>query len=105
MTSPTIFGPRREKTCLWWFATNKGAVQPAHPRRLISTFGIRYLESINFKRAASKISIFLVVSVAEETGLNLALSENPKTGFVATRPTSYMGILSFSQDSYFCPRM
>ena len=27
-----------------------------------------------------------LVSVAEETGLNLAMSETPKTGFVAMRP-------------------
>ena len=28
----------------------------------------------------------LLVSVAEETGLKLALAETPKTGFVASRP-------------------
>ena len=33
-----------------------------------------------------KFSIFQLVSVAEETGLKLALLETPKTGFVATRP-------------------
>ena len=32
-----------------------------------------------------QISIFELVSVAEETGLNLALSETPKTGFVTSR--------------------
>ena len=32
------------------------------------------------------MSIFYLVSVAEETGLKLALSETPKTGFVALRP-------------------
>ena len=31
----------------------------------------------------SKISNFELVSVCEETGLKLALSETPKTGFVA----------------------
>ena len=31
-------------------------------------------------------NIFQLVSVAEDTGLNLALSETPKTGFVATCP-------------------
>ena len=34
----------------------------------------------------SKISIFKLVSVAEETALNLTLSETPKTGFVTSRP-------------------
>ena len=35
----------------------------------------------------SKISIFQHVSVAEQTGLNLTLSETPKTGFLVLRPT------------------
>ena len=33
----------------------------------------------------SKISILWLVSVAEETGLSLALWNTPKTGFVASR--------------------
>ena len=33
----------------------------------------------------SKISILKLVSVAEENGLILALSDTPKTGFVASR--------------------
>ena len=37
------------------------------------------------KLASSKISIFQLVSEAEETGLNLALSGTPKTGCLATR--------------------
>ena len=47
---------------------NKGADQPGHPHSLISTFVIRLLKSIISKLATSKISIFLLVSVAEETG-------------------------------------
>ena len=35
---------------------------------------------------AIEISIFQLVSVAEETGLKLALTETPKTGFLAMRP-------------------
>ena len=68
---------------------NKGADQPAHPRSLISAFVFRFLKSIISKLATSDISTFYLVSVTEETGLNLALSETPKTGFVASRPTSY----------------
>ena len=34
----------------------------------------------------SLLSFFLLVSVAEETGLSLALSDKQKTGFVASRP-------------------
>ena len=41
--STFIYGPRREKTCLQWFANNKGADQPAHTRSLISAFVIRLL--------------------------------------------------------------
>ena len=81
-----IYGPRRKKTCLRGFANNTGADQPAHPRSLISAFVIRFLESTIFYLESGKISFFWLVSVAEETGLNLALSETPKTGFLATRP-------------------
>ena len=34
----SINGPRGENTCLWRFANNKSADQPAHPRSLISVF-------------------------------------------------------------------
>ena len=44
------------------------------------------LESIICTLATGEISIFQLVSVAEETGLKLALSETPKTGFLATGP-------------------
>ena len=57
-----------------------------HRRRLISAFVIRILKSIICKLATGKISIFWLVSAAEETGSKLALSETPKTGFAASRP-------------------
>ena len=79
-------GPRRKKTCLRGFANNKGSDKPALPRRLISAFVIRVLESIISKLATIEISIFELVSVAEETGLNLTLSDTTKTGFVLARP-------------------
>ena len=53
-----INGSRREKTCLREFANNTGADQPARPRRLVSAFVIRFLESIISKFATSEISIF-----------------------------------------------
>ena len=59
---------------------------PAHPCSLISTFVIRFLESTVHNLPTSEISIFQLVSVADETGLSLALSETPKTGFLATWP-------------------
>ena len=50
-------------------------------RRLISTFVIHLLESTISKLASSEISIFYLVSVAEETGSSLAFSENPEDRF------------------------
>ena len=54
----SLTGPRREKTCLRIVANNTGADQPAHPRSLISTFVIRFLESIISRLATSEISNF-----------------------------------------------
>ena len=45
-----------------------------------------FLESIICGLATSEISIFLLVSVAEQTGLGVALSETSKIDFVASRP-------------------
>ena len=45
----------------------------------------RFLESTISKLATNENSFFQLVSVAGETGLSLALSETPKTGFLATR--------------------
>ena len=50
--------------------------------RLISTFVVHFLESIISKLATGEISIILLVSAAEETGLNATLAESPKTVFV-----------------------
>ena len=77
-----IFGPRREKTCLWGFANITGADQPAHPRSLISTFVIHFWK-VSY---LNLLSIFYLVPVAEQAGLSLALSETPKTSFLTTRP-------------------
>ena len=55
-------------------------------RILISPFVIRLLESIISILDTSEISIIYLVSVGEETGLRLALSETPKTGFVMLLP-------------------
>ena len=46
------------KNCRRGLAYNKGADQPAHMRSLISTFVIRYLESIISRLASSEISTF-----------------------------------------------
>ena len=44
------------------------------------------LESVICYLVTGEISIFCLVSVAKETGLKLAFSETPKTGFLAMRP-------------------
>ena len=54
--SPETFEPRHEKTCFMPYANNKGADQPAYPRRLISTFVIHYLDSIIHILIKSKTS-------------------------------------------------
>ena len=73
-------------------ANNTGADQPAHPRRLISAFVISFLESIIRKLGTGELFILQlhVVSVAEQAGLNLTLSETPKTGFLATKTRHVM---------------
>ena len=60
-------------------------------------FFIHFLESTICKLATGEIFIFYLVSVAEVTGLKLALSETPKTGFLAIRPILW----SFIYRKYF----
>ena len=55
---PGTNGPQHEKTCLWRFANNTSADQPAHPGSLIRAFVILFLERIISKLAAREISIF-----------------------------------------------
>ena len=81
------------------YANNKGADQPAHPRSLISTFVVRYLDSTAPILAKSKISRRLLVSVAEQAGLNLPWSETPKTGFLMTR-LIFSSVCSFTRADY-----
>ena len=53
---------------------------------LISAFVICLLGSIISQPTTSRLSIFLLVSEAEQDGLSLAIREIPKTGFLAMRP-------------------
>ena len=57
----------------------------AHPRSLISTFVVRYLDSIIHILAKSKISRLKLSSVAAQVGLSRTWSETRKTYFLATR--------------------
>ena len=50
------FESRHEKTCFLPYANNKGADQPAHPRRLICAFVVRFLDNIILLVSVSKIS-------------------------------------------------
>ena len=87
MLSSALHGPQHEKTCLWWFENIKGVEQLGHPRSLTSTFVILLLESIICGLATSDISKYYLVSVAEQVGLNLNLSETLKTCFLMLLPT------------------
>ena len=78
-----LHGPRREKTFFGGFLNNKGTDKPVHLSNLISAFVIGFWKIVISYLATSKIS----VSVAEKAALSLALSETPKTGFFASRPT------------------
>ena len=62
-----------------------------HSHSLISTFVIHHLHSIISSLTSYKISIFWLVSEAEEAVLCNTWSDNPKTGFLATRPIYIIG--------------
>ena len=57
LSSSILYGLQGDKTCLWGFANNKGADQPAHACSLISAFVICLLETIISKLAPSEISL------------------------------------------------
>ena len=63
------------------FVNNLGADQPGHLQNLINIFFIHFLKSIICKLATDEISFSYLVSEAEQTGLRVALSENPEDRF------------------------
>ena len=63
--------------CLMPYANNKGAAQPAHLRRLISSFVVHCLDSMISVFAISNVSS----SAAEQAGLNLTCSKIPEDTF------------------------
>ena len=80
-------------------ANNKGTDQQAHPGSLISTFVIRYLESIVVKHAPCKISMIQLVSVALDAGLRHILFRTLEERFSHIRANMILtlsGILNFS---------
>ena len=78
-----LYGPQRQKTCLGVCEQQRRSTA-CTSRSLISAFVIPLLEYFISRLATSKI--FQLVCVAEETALSFALSETPKTGFLAMRP-------------------
>ena len=75
------------------FANNKGADQPAHLGSLISALVALLLESILSNLATSSISLFWLVSVAEETGLSVTLSETRRQVFSCQGPNGRIYLL------------
>ena len=63
------------------YVNNKGADHPAHPRRLISAFVVRCLDSIISLDSLAEISRLYLASVAAQIGLYLAWSETPEDTF------------------------
>ena len=76
---------RREKTCCCFLLLRANNVddQPAHPRSQISAFVIRYLASIIYVNLLNtKLSIFYLVSGAEQTYLVRVFSRRRTTIFM-----------------------
>ena len=74
-------GPGHAKMYLMACANNKGADQPVHPCRLISTIIVRCLDSMMCILAMSKVSRFQLVSVTEQAGWNVTWSKIPEDTF------------------------
>ena len=51
-----LYRPGHAKMCLMPYANNKGAAQSAHPRSLISTLVVRWLDSMICILTISKVS-------------------------------------------------
>ena len=63
------------------YKNNKGAHQPVHPRGLISTFVVRWIDSVMSLVSVTQISSLLLASVAEQASLSLTWSETPEDTF------------------------
>ena len=70
-----IYGPWREKTCLWGLRTTQAQTSLSICAVWSAPLFFPFLESIISKLASSEILTFWLVSVAEQTGFNLALME------------------------------
>ena len=82
------------------YANNKGADQPAHPRRLISAFVLRCPDSIIPLVSIPTILSLYLASVAAQAGLSLPWSQTLKTGFLMTRLIYITVCLENLQNAY-----
>ena len=57
------------------YSYNKGAYQPTHPRNLISTFMVRFLDRMVLIVAVSKLSRYMLASVTEHASWSLTWSQ------------------------------
>ena len=69
------------------FANNKVVDQPVHQHSLISAFVILLMKSFFI---TSEISIFYLVSAAEQLCWNITLSQIKKTDFIAVGPNHHI---------------
>ena len=76
--------------------------QPAHPRSLISTFVVRYWDSIIPYFAKYKISRLYLVSIAEQASLSLTWLETLKTDFLMTRLKCFSAIYRLLMACWSC---
>ena len=67
------------------YANNKGSNQPAHLGSLISTFVVRWLDSIIPLVSISEIPSLYLAPVAVQAGMSLIWLKTAKTGFLVTR--------------------
>ena len=65
---PKLYEPGQEKIYLMSYANNKGADQPAHPRRLINAFVARCLDSVMSLASVTKISSLMLASESDLVG-------------------------------------
>ena len=82
------------------YLNNKGADQPAHPWSLISAFVVRCLDSVMSLISSTKISSFMLASVAEQANSSLTWSETPEDTFSHVKAQMNVPLLFISREMY-----
>ena len=84
------YGPCHKKTKLPWGGGDQQRRRPAcASAQSDQSLNCSLIGKHHIKICYNQISLFYLVSVAEETCVSLVLSETLKTGFVASRPISF----------------